>query len=303
MRDTSLIDPRALTPETLSKIAGRRLVASISGGKDSAALSLWLTEQGLEHDRVFMDTGWEHEETYAYLRGELTRVIGPIQEIRGPLLMEDLIRKKGMFPSRVRRFCTEELKVKPMIAHLRGLMDAGHDLVNVVGIRAEESSSRAKMPEWEWQQGFDCEVWRPLIRWTESEVIEIHHRHGLRPNPLYLMGASRVGCWPCIHARKAEIRLIAEKDPHRITRLRVLEADVGTAARARASARGEDLKGGPAWFQAPIGGDGACWPIDQVVEWSKTARGGRQYELFAPQAEEGCVRWGLCETGGADAAP
>jgi hypothetical protein len=92
------------------KLAGRRVVASVSGGKDSAAMSFWLTEQGIEHDRVFCDTGWEHTKTYDYLRGELTSVIGPIVEIRGDLLMPDLVRKKGMFPSRTRRFCTEELK-------------------------------------------------------------------------------------------------------------------------------------------------------------------------------------------------
>lgn len=287
-----------------SRIGDRLVVASISGGKDSAAMSLWLTEHGIEHRRVFMDTGWEHDATYEYLRGPLTQALGPIEEIRGPLLMEDLILKKGMFPSRVRRFCTQELKVKPMIAYLRRLMDAGHDVLNVVGIRAEESASRGRLPEWEFQEGFDCEVWRPILRWSEQEVIDTHRRHGLRPNPLYLMGASRVGCWPCIYARKAEIRLIADKDPARIVRLQVLEERVGQAAQVRAISRGEVLESPPAWFQNPgsrtgrDGPAGACWPISRVVEWSRTARGGRQYEFFAADpADAGCMRWGLCDTG------
>ena len=55
------------------------------------------------------------------------------------------------------------------------------------------------MTEWEFQD-FDAEVWRPDTL-ERGEVIEIHHRHGLRPNPLYLLGATRV-CWPCIFARK-----------------------------------------------------------------------------------------------------
>lgn len=279
------------------RINGRRIVASVSGGKDSAAMSLWLTEQGIEHDRVFLDTGWEHEKTYEYLRGPLTDKLGPITEIKPPLTMEDLIIKKGMFPSRVRRFCTQELKVKPIMAYLAKLMETGTDVINAVGIRAGESGSRSKMPEWEWQDGFDCEVWRPLIAWSEADVIAMHSRHGLQPNPLYLMGASRVGCWPCIYARKAEIRLIADKDPDRIVRLRVLEERIGVAARARAEAKGQTLVSDPAWFQAPLGDSGAAWPIDKVVEWSRTARGGRQMELFAPQHEEGCVRWGLCDTG------
>lgn len=188
------------TKELIDRIAGRRVVASISGGKDSAAMSLWLTEQGIDHDRVFLDTGWENELTYTYLRGPLTALLGPIVELRGPLLMEELIRKKGMFPSRVRRFCTQELKVKPMQRYLSARIDGGEDMINAVGIRAAESEARSRMPEWEWQDGFDCEVWRPLLRWSEQDVIDIHRRHGLAPNPLYLLGASRVGCWPCIYA-------------------------------------------------------------------------------------------------------
>jgi 3'-phosphoadenosine 5'-phosphosulfate sulfotransferase (PAPS reductase)/FAD synthetase len=202
------------------RLAGRRVVASISGGKDSAAMSLWLKEQGIDHDRVFMDTGWEHPKTYEYLRGELSRVIGPITEIRGPRLMTDLIRHKGMFPSKRRRFCTQELKVFPMQRHLAALVEAGADVVNAVGIRRAESEARSKLEEWEWSDGFDCETWRPLLLWSEADVIDIHKRHGLPPNPLYLLGASRVGCWPCIYARKAEIRLIADIDPERIDQIR-----------------------------------------------------------------------------------
>lgn len=288
-----------MTDELRAKLAGRRIVASVSGGKDSAALSLWLTEQGIEHDRVFCDTGWEHEATYEYLRGPLQDKLGPIQWLKPPRGMEELILKKGMFPSRVRRFCTQELKVFPIKRHLDALMESGMDVVNAVGIRAAESESRSKMPEWEWQDGFDCEVWRPLIRWSEQDIIDIHTRHDLRPNPLYLRGAARVGCWPCIYARKEELRFIADTDPARIDRIRELERKVTEAAYARAETKGQELKGPPAFFQAKTGTGGETWPIDKVVEWSRTARGGRQFELFAAEPrEQGCVRWGLCETPG-----
>jgi hypothetical protein len=120
------------------------------------------------------------------------------------------------------------------------------------------------------------------------------------------MGATRVGCWPCIHARKSEIRLIADKDPKRIVRLKLLEDQVAVAAEARAQRDGREFTR-PAWFQNPTSRagadghrDGACWPIDKVVEWSRTVRGGseedRQEKLFAGM-NDGCMRWGLCETG------
>ena len=196
-----------------------------------------------------------------------------------------------------------------MARYLRERIDAGQDVVNAVGIRAAESAARATLPEWEWQSGFDCEVWRPLLRWTEQEVIEIHHRHGLRPNPLYLLGATRVGCWPCIFARKSEIRLIADTDPGRIVRLRVLEQEVGAAAQARAARDGRAAPSPPAWFQNPLSRpgpdghrDGSCWPIDRVVDWSRSAGRGplktQDEFLFAAQLD-GCMRWGLCDTGGA----
>lgn len=265
------------------RLERRIVIASISGGKDSAAMSLWLHEQGIEHERVFLDTGWEHPATYEYIRGPLAETIGPITWLRADKQMVELIRRKGTFPSRMRRWCTWELKVVPLRKYIRTQIDAGEDVVNVVGVRAEESTSRARLPEWEWSDALDCETWRPILRWTEEDVIAIHRRHGLRPNPLYLLGAHRVGCWPCIYARKGEIRLIADTDPGRIGEIAELEREL--------SERAGEPRG---WFQAPLGREGV-WPIEEVVRWSRTSRGGRQYELFA-STDSGCMRWGLCET-------
>lgn len=286
--------------ELAERLNGRTVVASISGGKDSGAMSLWLHEQGIEHRRVFMDTGWEHPTTYEYLRGELAQKIGPIVELKPKLQMVDLIYKKAMFPSRVRRFCTQELKVFPMRDYLGKMMDGGEEAINTVGIRAAESEARSKMPEWEFSDTFDCDVWRPLIRWSEQDVIDIHQRHGLRPNPLYLQGAARVGCWPCIFSRKSEIRYVAENDPTRIDMMRAMEAYVARAAAARYAAKGETFEslgyGAPSWFQSRFKSEGGKpWPIDRVVEWSKTSRGGKEFEPFIDPSMDGCMRWGLCE--------
>lgn len=307
-----------------ARLGDRSVVASLSTGKDSVALCLWLKEQGIPHERIFLDTRWEHPAVKRHLE-YLRKVLGEITCLSGPLSMVDLILKKGMFPSRQRRFCTEELKTFPARDYFSARIDAGDDCVNAVGIRRAESDARSQMAEWEWMAEWDCEVWRPLVDWTTDDVIAIHKRHGVRPNELYLIGMERVGCWPCINSNKGEIRKIAELTPHVIDEIRDLEAKVGIIAKARYDKRlakhlaGEKLTkrdrellldehgnvkpfSPPYFFQSPLKEDGVkCWPIDKVVAWSRTRYGGReldrQMDLLAMGGiNDGCMRWGMCET-------
>jgi hypothetical protein len=89
--------------------------------------------------------------------------------------------------------------------------------------------------------------------------------------------------------------------------MRRLEALVNLVASDRAARKGETVRNPLAWFQAPSvrePGDEKRWPIDKVIEWSKTSHGGRQMELFdLPESERGCLRWGLCEAGPIAAEP
>ncbi|MFM2193718.1 MAG: putative 37 [Chloroflexota bacterium] len=301
------------------------MIASVSGGKDSTALCLHLQELAIPYEPVFMDTGWETPETYRYLREELPRHVGAIRWLRSevPLsgelealaqtyearlghysAMVRWILKKGMFPSGVRRFCTQELKVRPMGRYLESL---DVEAVNAVGVRAEESAARARLPEWETPEGglIDAETWRPLIRWMVDDVIAIHQRHGVTPNRGYFKGSARVGCWPCIRSNKEELRVLGNTDPERVQLIADLERDVATMARARMERRGTTLEAegysDPTWFQSRFpdeSGRFPCWPIERVIQWSRTTRGGKQLELFAARPHEmGCVRWGMCDTG------
>jgi len=303
------------------KQSGRPIVVSMSGGKDSTATGLYLRELEIEKTNpvyyAFCDTGWEHPELYQYLDDVIEPLFGPefyrLKSKKYPGGMPDLVEKKGMFPSRKIRFCTQELKIFPIRDFMKETQAKHPDKaipLNVVGIRAAESKARSRMGEYEPGSILSggknsapiCDTWRPLITWLVQDVIDIHTRHGIRPCPLYLrdnLPAQRVGCWPCIMSRKDEIRSVAETDPDRIVQIRNLEKKVTDNARAR-HAKKRKYPDSPlftATFFQSKGDDGSMWPIEKVVEWSKTAYGGRQYELFVANdpAERGCQSWGLCD--------
>lgn len=263
------------------------VVASVSGGKDSVAMSLALTEAGIDHVRVFADTGWEHESTYEhleYLRG----VLGPIETVRGKREFVGMVRSHGMFPSRKRiaggrnaRFCTTDLKVLPLTKLMVSMAD---DVVNAVGIRAAESKARANLPETEENESTGITVWRPILRWTREEVIAIHERHGVRLHSLYHRGATRIGCWPCIYSSKAELRLVADIDPDRIRLIRELEEELSEGKETPRSMFG----------LRPDGHKYEPATIDEVIDWARQVRG--TYLMDLPGDDWPCASYGFCET-------
>jgi len=295
MRLGPIEDVSEWADQAKQRIGDRPVVASISGGKDSTAMGLLLRAAGIPFRAIHFDTGWEHPATEKYVRTVVPEAIGAEVEIltgkHGGMV--DLVRRKGMFPGARRRYCTEELKVRPAKALLDSYTEA--EPVNAIGIRAAESLARSKYTEWEDSSQMNCEVWRPILLWTEQDVIDIHKQFSVPPNPLYLMGARRVGCWPCVYARKDELRLIGEIDPERINFLRDLESEVTEIVREK---KGAEFNGKPVTMFKRATRDGyTSFPIDKVIEWSQTSRGGKQFQLFAPDgAQEGCMRWGMCES-------
>lgn len=127
-------------------------IVSVSGGKDSTATLLAMREAGIPHRAVFADTGWEAAETYEYLT-TLERLLGiTIDRVRSEKGgMVDIARHKAGFPTRKGKWCTEELKLKPLRAyHDKAAESADCETVSVVGIRADESRARSAMKPFEY---------------------------------------------------------------------------------------------------------------------------------------------------------
>ncbi|MBF0138496.1 MAG: phosphoadenosine phosphosulfate reductase family protein [Magnetococcales bacterium] len=306
-------------------------VLNVSGGKDSTAMLLWAMERDMTFLPVFADTGNEHRITLEYIDRlpemtgcpEIVRVRSDFAEAfqgrrrrlpdkwrkdgvpqdridealsnlhpsGNPFL--DLCVLKGRFPSTRARFCSQILKHEAIHEYvILPWLDRGWETVSMLGIRAEESPSRAGMLRIE-DLGDGRWVFRPLLDWTVGDVFAIHRRHGVDPNPLYRLGCSRVGCMPCIHESKAGIRNIAQRFPDDISRIEKWEKRVGCVSKRGASTFFAVNKV-PGHHQGdttlPIP------PIRDVVRWSMTARGGRQLDLFATEKTGDCMSlYGLCE--------
>lgn len=164
-------------------------------------------------------------------------------------------------------------------------LDRGEKVVSWQGVRADESHARSKLEEYEsTPEGFD--VYRPLLDWTVKDVFEKHAKHGIKYNPLYLKGMSRVGCMPCIHTGKEELYEIARRFPEEIERVAEWEKIIAKASK----------RGSASFFpHSEIAG----YDVHDYVEWSKTSRGGRQYNLEKIIGLEDIPtcssQYGLCE--------
>lgn len=277
-----------------SWLNNRPVFASISGGKDSTALGLYLKDNNIKFTPIFLDTGWEHPYTYEYINDVLKPLFGPFIVLKNEKYfkedkawsggMEQAIKYHKMFPSGFAKFCTIELKIIP-VQNFYSTIRANIKIkpVNVVGIRAQESHKRSLMEKIEEQD--EATVFRPLLNHKEIDVIQMHKKHNVTPNPLYLKGASRVGCYPCIYARKHEIRHLSFSDPSRIEHIENLENKVNELRRS-------DQR--QSTFFKSRRKDKSPMNINQIVEWSKQDKN----QTLDDQDEienNGCMRWGLCE--------
>lgn len=118
-----------------------RHVLGISGGKDSAALAIYMKTKypDLDIDYYTCDTGKELDETYQLIKN-LENFLGKeIQKLRAVENSHEdpfdhfLKRKGGYLPSSVIRWCTRSLKLEPFEQYV------GIDpVISYVGIRGDE---------------------------------------------------------------------------------------------------------------------------------------------------------------------
>jgi len=115
-------------------------VISISGGKDSAALAVYLKDKypNRKFEYIFLDTEEELPETYVYLE-RIKKILGiKVKHLTSNQSFQELLENHNDYlPSPTERWCTKKMKIEKFLEFMKGHSDK--IIYNYVGIRADEN--------------------------------------------------------------------------------------------------------------------------------------------------------------------
>ena len=196
----------------MSIAASERHVLGLSGGRDSAALAVYMRQHHPELDieYFFTDTGKELPEVYEYL-GRLEGFLGQSILRLNPDRDFDFWLKQynDFLPSPQSRWCTRQLKLRPFEQWLRPKLENGETIYSYVAIRSDE----------EYREGYASKNDKLIVRLPFKEVgvdkagvLEILDGAGLGL-PAYYEWRTRSGCTFCFFQQKIEWVRLKEHHP------------------------------------------------------------------------------------------
>jgi 3'-phosphoadenosine 5'-phosphosulfate sulfotransferase (PAPS reductase)/FAD synthetase len=210
----------------------RKNMVSISGGNDSVAMLQWVIEnreffKGETFTAVYCNTGW----SVSWWNDRMTEVKSfcekndiAYEETFAELGFEELVRKKCSFPHQFAKFCTFELKVKPLLQWRKDNKFTVRNSRVLIGVRADESIARKDTVSLGERDGYEAIY--PLAHLSSSERDSYITKAGFDVLP-----HRSKECHPCIFERtKGKLRTI-EKD--RIQVIEDLERDLTVYLQAK----------------------------------------------------------------------
>ncbi len=231
---------------------GAALVLSVSGGKDSDAMSHQLLDlrqsEGWAGEvmMVHADLGRaEWHNTTEYIHELARRKHVPLHIVRwthGDLIDRIWQRyykdpTRPCWPSAQMRYCTSDLKRGPISRWLRQTFPTGQ-VICAIGLRAGESPSRARRLTFSERsdttapsKGRFVYDWLPIHDWSEHEVWDCIRRHGGIAHPAYALGNHRLSCALCVLASLNDLINGAVHNPDTYRELCRIEAVTGYSFR------------------------------------------------------------------------
>ena len=200
-----------------------RHILGISGGKDSAALAVYMSQKfpELNIEYFFTDTGEELPEVYSYLtklEGYLGKQIVRLNPARN---FQHHLKMYGYWlPSAQQRWCTDKLKIKPLEQWIKPDLDKGIKVTSYVAIRYDEKFREGHQSKHE-----NYTVKLPFMdeKIDRKGVYDLLENTGLGV-PEYYQWRSRSGCTFCFFQRKIEWVRLREKHPQAFEFAKHLEA-------------------------------------------------------------------------------
>ncbi|MEP1308027.1 MULTISPECIES: phosphoadenosine phosphosulfate reductase family protein [Rhodobacterales] len=198
-------------------------VLGLSGGKDSSALAIYMSQAHPELDieYFFTDTGEELDEVYEYLAmlegflGKKIRYLDPGRDFKFYLAQYN-----QFLPSAQTRWCTKDLKIKPFEKWVKSeFTEQGYTVYSYVAIRADE----------DFRQGLNSKNGNLITKLPfkddgidKAGVFEILENSGLGL-PSYYDWRSRSGCTFCFFQQKIEWVGLKERHPEAFERAKQME--------------------------------------------------------------------------------
>ena len=215
-------------------------VLGLSGGKDSAALAVFMRQNypELDIDYFFTDTGKELPEVYEYLR-RLEGFLGKTIIRLNPDRTFDFWLKQfnNFLPSPQSRWCTRQLKLRPFEQWVRSFMDKGVKVFSYVAIRSDEA----------YREGYASKNQQLIVRlpFKEGEidkvgVLEILEEAGLGL-PSYYTWRSRSGCTFCFFQQRIEWIRLKEHHPDAFEEAKAYEKKAASGGSPFTWIKGESL--------------------------------------------------------------
>ncbi len=223
------------------------ILLNTSGGKDSSVMAWVVTRmaeaQGVK-DRLVLGHATFREEwtgTIAVVKLQAEQLGLPFHVVeRGEGLL-DYVRRRKMWPSSKARYCTSDFKRAPidkLITKLAPGLERRMKVLNVMGIRAEESPARAKKVPFKVNERRTngrrhVDDWLPILSLKKEEVWTTIHENRIPQHWAYAIGMPRLSCRFCIFAPKAAL-VLAGKQEENIEMLReyvTVEKEIGHSFR------------------------------------------------------------------------
>jgi 3'-phosphoadenosine 5'-phosphosulfate sulfotransferase (PAPS reductase)/FAD synthetase len=189
-----------------------RHVLGISGGRDSAALAVYVRQHRpeLDVDYFFTDTGKELPEVYEFL-GRLEGFLGkPIARLNPRRDFDFWLREYNHFlPSPQTRWCTRQLKLAPFENWVKPMLAAGDKVTSYVAIRSDE----------DYREGYTAKHPNLTVSLPFREAgVDKKGVHDILESsgvglPKYYDWRSRSGCTFCFFQQKIEWVRLKERHP------------------------------------------------------------------------------------------